>query len=177
MAITTESEAIKNTLLRVAEQMLVAARTAPKGKGISALECCIVTGDDIERIASKMDELGNLRDQPSMLRDAGNIRKAPVVVLLATRIAPIGLKVCGLCGFANCEEKKQYPQTPCVFNTGDLGIAIGSAVSVAADNRVDNRIMYTVGLAVKEMDILPGDVAIVYAIPLSASSKNPFFDR
>lgn len=177
MAIITEQESIAQDLHRVAQQMIVAARTAPKGKGVSALECCIVDGVDIERIATKMDELGTLRDQPSMLRDAGNIRKANVVVLFGTRIAPIGLKVCGLCGFANCDEKNKFPATPCVFNTGDLGIAIGSAVSVAADNRVDNRIMYTVGLAVKEMNILSQDIAIVYAIPLSATSKNPFFDR
>ncbi|MCK4639266.1 MAG: ferredoxin domain-containing protein, partial [Bacteroidales bacterium] len=45
------------------------------------------------------------------------------------------------------------------------------------DNRVDNRIMYTAGQAVIELGLLGEDVKIVYVIPLSATSKNPFFDR
>jgi len=82
-----------------------------------------------------------------------------------------------MCGFKNCDEKNQYPNHPCAFNTGDLGIAIGSAVSVAMEHRVDNRIMYTVGQAALEMGILGPEVKIIYGIPLSASGKNPFFDR
>lgn len=66
---------------------------------------------------------------------------------------------------------------PCAFNTGDLGIAIGSAVSIAADNRVDNRVMYTVGQAALEMGILGEEVTVAYAIPLSSASKSPYFDR
>lgn len=87
------------------------------------------------------------------------------------------LSPCGMCGFQDCTEKDKHPDHPCVFNTGDLGIAIGSAVSVAMDHRVDNRIMYTVGQAVLEMGILGSEIKIAYGIPLSASGKNPFFDR
>ncbi len=83
-----------------------------------------------------------------------------------------------MCGIANCQEKQtQKPQTPCVFNTGDLGIAMGSAVSIAIDHRIDNRVMYTIGQAVIDLGILGNDIKIVYGIPLSATSKNPFFDR
>ena len=46
-----------------------------------------------------------------------------------------------------CAEKEKYPNTPCVFNTGDLNLAIGSAVSLAADLRVDNRVMFSIGKA------------------------------
>jgi uncharacterized ferredoxin-like protein len=59
----------------------------------------------------------------------------------------------------------------------DLGIAIGSAVAVAADRRVDTRIMYSIGYAMLHFGMLPGDVVVAHGIPLSASSKNPFFDR
>jgi len=59
----------------------------------------------------------------------------------------------------------------------DLGIAIGSAVSIAADLRVDNRVMYSVGKAALNVGILGDDVKIAYGIPLSISGKNPFFDR
>ncbi len=99
------------------------------------------------------------------------------MLLFGARIQPLGLKKCGMCGFSGCEEKSKHPAVPCVFNSGDLGIALGSAVSVAMEARVDNRIMYTVGQAVIEMGLMGEDVKIVYAVPLSATSKNPFFDR
>ncbi|HOL01130.1 MAG TPA: ferredoxin domain-containing protein, partial [Paludibacteraceae bacterium] len=57
-----------------------------------------------------------------------------------------------------------------------VGIAIGSACSVAADRRVDTRVMFSVGRVAQEMELLPGCTSI-YGIPLSCSSKNPFFDR
>jgi uncharacterized ferredoxin-like protein len=45
------------------------------------------------------------------------------------------------------------------------------------DNRVDNRIMFTVGKAVLELGLFEPEVRLIYGIPLSATSKNPFFDR
>ncbi|HNX08270.1 MAG TPA: DUF2148 domain-containing protein, partial [Bacteroidales bacterium] len=122
-------------------------------------------------------EIGQRINAAFFLRDAENIMQASCMLLAAAKINTMGLPYCGLCGFTDCDEKKKHPQTPCVFNTGDLGIAIGSAVSVAANHRVDNRVMYTVGMAVKELGLLGGEAAVIYGIPLSATSKNPFFDR
>ena len=65
----------------------------------------------------------------------------------------------------------------CAINVSDLGIAVGSAVSVACDMRVDNRVMYSIGKAVTLMDLFPEDVEVCYGIPLSISSKSIFFDR
>ena len=66
----------------------------------------------------------------------------------------------------------------CIFATTDLGIAMGSAVAAAADDRIDNRIMYSIGRAV---DVMPeyngGEDAIWMGIPLSVTGKSPFFDR
>jgi len=168
----------KDMVKRVAEEMLTAARTAPKAKGIDNLVLAMATGTDIEEIAGKMDEIGNRPDgTPSFIRDAANIRSAQALVLLGTRVRSQGVKLCGRCGFANCDEKDKHPDFPCTFNTGDLGIAIGSAVSIAMDHRVDNRVMYTIGQAVLEMKLLGEDVKIAFGIPLSVSSKSPFFDR
>lgn len=58
----------------------------------------------------------------------------------------------------------------------DLGIAVGSAVATAADLRVDNRVLYSAGVAAREMWLL-GDCAIIYAIPLSVAGKDIYFDR
>ena len=65
----------------------------------------------------------------------------------------------------------------CSFNAGDLGIAVGSAAAMAADFRIDNRIMYTAGKAAIELGLLGEGVEIAYGIPLAAKGKNPFFDR
>jgi len=177
MAITNEEEIRAGGLRAVAEKMLIAARTAPKGKGEDNTVLALVEGEDIKRIAEKMKQIAEDTGVTFFARDADNIFKAPVMVLLGTKIHSLGLKKCGMCGFANCAEREKQPAVPCVFNTGDLGIAVGSAVSVAMDHRVDNRIMYTVGQAALEMGLLDKDVKIVYGIPLSAMGKNPFFDR
>ena len=67
--------------------------------------------------------------------------------------------------------------TNCVFNVTDLGIAVGSAVSIAADNRIDHRVMYSAGKGALKEGMLPADVKIAYGIPLSISSKSIYFDR
>jgi uncharacterized ferredoxin-like protein len=173
-----EQDSRIQTIKDVGFKMMLAARTAPKGKGIDNLEIVLVDENDIQLIAGKMREIGSRpATTPAFMRDASNILKADAMVLIGTKVKSIGLAYCGLCGFANCSEKENHPDNPCAFNTGDLGIAIGSAVSVAMDARVDNRIMYTVGMAAKELRLLGDDVKIIYGIPLSCSSKNIFFDR
>jgi uncharacterized ferredoxin-like protein len=57
----------------------------------------------------------------------------------------------------------------------NLGIAIGSAVKTAQILNVDNRVMFSVGVAAQELGLIQADV--VYGIPLSATSKNIYFDR
>lgn len=177
MSIIQENEINKLAVLDIAKKMLVAARTAPKGKGQDSIEAVIVTGEDLNPIADKMKSIAEETGASFFERDANNILQSSALILIGTRIKSLGLPKCGLCGMGNCAEKNKHPEIPCAFNTGDLGIAIGSAVSIAMDNRIDNRIMYTVGIAVKELNIFSDEVKIIYGIPLSATSKNPFFDR
>ncbi len=178
MAIINENELRQDAILNVAKRMILAARTAPKARGINTLSMSILTGSDVQALANTMREIGEKEENPIFTRDAGNVlESAQVVVLIGTSIQSIGLKTCGLCGFANCEAKDKEPDVPCAFNTGDLGIAIGSAASIAMDGRIDNRIMYTIGVAARKMGLPGKNVRIVYGLPLSATSKNPFFDR
>ena len=60
---------------------------------------------------------------------------------------------------------------------GDLGIALGSAASVAADHRADCRIMYTIGKAAVRLGLLGPEVEIAHGIPLSVTGKSIYFDR
>ena len=59
----------------------------------------------------------------------------------------------------------------------DLGIAIGSAVKTAQIHNVDNRIMYSGGAAALDLGLFGKECTVAYAIPLSATGKNIFFDR
>lgn len=178
MAISQFKDFSAKAIRDIAEKMAIAAKTAPKGRGIDNLSISILDGEDLEKLAAKMEEIGrSMPETAFFIRDAENIRKCACVVLIGTKIGAAGLKKCGFCGFASCEEKLKFPKTPCAMNTGDLGIAIGSAVSIAADFKIDNRIMFSAGLSAIELGMLDNEVKIAYAIPLSASGKNPFFDR
>ena len=54
---------------------------------------------------------------------------------------------------------------------------MGSAVSIAADNRIDNRVLYSGGKIAVEAGFFEKGVCLAYAIPLSISTKSIFFDR
>ena len=183
MAVIFEEDIRESSVEDVAKKMMLAARTAPKARGRDNLVIALVDKDEIIKIAAVMQELPGTPSftKTSFMRDADNILKAEALFLIGTKIVSLGLD-CGLCGFPTCQEKAKYPKQPCAFNTGDLGIALGSAVSIAMDHRIDNRIMYTVGVAAgnghaSSLRLLGEDVAICYGVPLSATGKNVFFDR
>lgn len=171
--IQNERELCHETVLHIARQMMTAARTAPKGKGIDIVEVALVTGDDLKTLSNRMIALAEEQGMKFFLRDADNILSAECVVLIGTREQAQGLN-CGHCGYALCGDRPAG--VPCAINTIDVGIAIGSACATAADNRVDTRVMFSAGLAAQRLNWLEG-CRQVFAIPVSASSKNPFFDR
>lgn len=162
-------------LLAAAKQMMTAGRTAPKGKGVDLIEILALTGDDITSLANAMRAACAENGMKFFLRDADNLGQAEAVLLVGCRTQVMSLN-CGYCGYADCGEKSKHPQTPCAVNVVDLGIAIGSMVATAADLRVDCRVMFSAGVGAKRMGLLT-DCHSVYAIPISGSSKNPFFDR
>ena len=174
--IRTDNEMNEESILACASLICTAARTAPKGKGKDLLKTLVVTGEEKLNIADKMRDIA-LRDGLKFFaRDAENIEQVPVLIILATRESPLGLPNCGYCGFNDCEALRRVGGI-CAFNTGDLGIALGSAVSRAADLRMDNRILYSAGKAAVELGMLGEGIRVAYAVPLSVTGKNPFFDR
>jgi len=169
-------ELSESNLQPVAYALCVAARTAPKGKGKDLLETLVVSGSDRLALAAKMREISERDGVAFFSRDAGNVEHSQLVVLIGSRKEPLRLPHCGYCGFRDCDAMKAAGGI-CAFNTTDLGIAVGSAVSRAADLRIDNRIMYSAGKAALELGLFPAGVELAYAIPLSVSGKSPFFDR
>ena len=177
MAIVFENEIRLKTVDEIANQMLIAARTAPKACGRDTLLLGKLFGNDLSILADKMNEIAKRSGLKFFGRDAENIRNSQMVIVLATKIDPLQMSECGLCGHENCATKLEYPDAPCAFNTIDLGIAAGVAVSIAADHRVDNRIMFSAAQAVRELGLLNEPSGPALCIPLNVSSKSPYFDR
>lgn len=177
MALIKEGDVRLEEVLSVAKKMAIAARTAPKAKGVDNLEIAVLTGPELVSLANHMMQMVQKGSPKFFLRDAGNVMAGQALFVIGSKIKPFGLPSCGWCGYKDCAEKAKNPDTPCVFNTTDLGIAVGSAASIAMDNRIDNRIMFSVGKAIIDMGILGPEVKIAYGIPLSVSGKSPFFDR
>ncbi|NSW45481.1 MAG: ferredoxin [Bacteroidales bacterium] len=167
----------ENSIIEIAKKMMLAARTAPKARGTDNVCIFLLTGEEITKLAAHMKFIAQ-RDQIAFFeRDAINLEQSSAIIILGTPYKSLGLKNCGWCGFNTCNEKEKHANHPCVYNVHDLGIAIGSAVSIAADNRIDNRVMFSIGKAALELNYFPTDIKMAFGIPLSASGKNPFFDR
>ena len=152
----------KEIVLEAAKQIMMAARTAPKGKGVDIIEIITLSHDSLPTLSENMRSEGKKRGMMFFLRDADNIEQADAVILIGTRRHPLGLN-CAYCGAKT-------------INSIDVGIAIGSACSKAADLRIDTRVMFSAGTTAQSMNLLPGCNQII-ALALSVSSKNPFFDR
>ena len=120
-------------VLDVARQMMTAARTAPKGKGVDIIEIAMVTGDDLKVLSDKMVAMVEEHGMKFFLRDAANILQAECVIIIGTREQVQGLN-CGHCGYPTCAGRPEG--VPCAVNSVDVGIAIGSACATAADLRV-----------------------------------------
>lgn len=177
-----------NAVVTVAELMALAARTAPKGKGIDTIEVRVLVKRDLKALAERLEKLGTEKNIGFFIRDAKNIAEADACVIIGSKGDTVAGINCGGCGYPTCagletaRKKKQLSFTPytgpnCVIRMTDLGIAVGSAVKTAQIHNVDNRIMYSGGAAARDLGLVPKSCTVVYAIPLSASGKNIFFDR
>lgn len=168
----------EQAILQTAARMCGAARTAPKTLGKDTLHTFVVTGEEKEQLALKMEEVGRRELGEKMGswygRDAANVRAAQAVVLIGAEKTWRGVPHCGFCNFNDCGDCKKNNGN-CGFAYVDLGIAVSSAVSTAALDKVDSRIMYSIGKAAAEMDYCPD--CLWLGIPISISGKSIFFDR
>ncbi|KAA6334318.1 hypothetical protein EZS27_017351 [termite gut metagenome] len=171
--IVNERDCRHEHVLHVGKQMMIAARTAPKGKGMDIIEIAMIEGEEIKLLSDTMLVMAAENGLKFFLRDANNILSAECIVLIGTHEEEHGLN-CGHCGYDMCGDRKGG--TPCAINAIDVGIAIGSACATAADCRVDTRVMFSAGLAAQRLNWLQG-CKLVMAISVCAASKNPFFDR
>ena len=178
MAFVNERDVALETALEAARAMCAAARTAPKAIGQDLLEIGIAHGETIGLIADHMIQMHREgRAAKHFLRDAENLRVSLVCVFIATRPGPEAPRSCAQCGVKACANNGHYAHGICTFAAHDMGLAVGSAVSVAADWRMDNRVMYSAGEAALELGLLGEKAVYAMGIPLSVTGKSPFFDR
>lgn len=180
MILNPESEMLET----LAKSILLAARTAPKAKGVDDIVTALVEKSDIEALASTMERLADEKGVSFafLKRDAANLRNAGAAVLIGVKTSGAAGLDCGACGFGTCAEMLNQQKVEvdfrgpnCMIKYVDLGIAIGAAVAKAKDFCIDNRVMYSIGAAARVSGLLDSDV--IFGIPLSVTGKNIFFDR
>lgn len=149
--IINSDDAEKEVALIVAKLMVAAARTALKARGEDSVKTAIITEKGKDELAKVMEEFGHIRD-------AENVREAAAVVLIGVE-----------------HGKADNEWLSFEGKLIDLGIAVDSAVKVASNLNVDNRVMRSIGKAAEKMGLLKANE--IKGITLSIKGKNIFFDR
>ncbi|MEM1644743.1 MAG: DUF2148 domain-containing protein [Ignisphaera sp.] len=164
--VLNEVEAIKDSVILAAKFMVVAAKTAPKAKGVDNIVIKVIDSkEELEALAKKMEELAEVYREERWRRDADNVRKSDALVLIGCKIVNIGVETPRLWNL----------NADIVLSIINLGIAIGSAVKTASILNIDNRVMFTAGVAAQELKLVDAD--FVFGVPLSATAKSIYFDR
>lgn len=159
-------DVIISSVIEVAKLMVVAAKTAPKARGRDNIVVRILDKrEELEALAKKMEELAKVFNDDRWVRDADNVRRSVAVVLFGCKIVDMGVK----------KPHHWVLDASTVLSLVNLGIALGSAVKTASMFNVDNRIMFTAGVAAQELGLVDADY--VLGVPLSAYAKNIYFDR
>lgn len=184
MPVLDGREPERRGILDTANLMAVAARTAPKAGGKDDILTAVVYGPEAGEIATEMEKFAAERNNTQWTQQAGIIRNADAIVIIGVRgTKSYGIN-CGACGFGSCADfskaeksaGRDFDGPNCMIKALDLGIALGSAAKTASILNADNRIYYRIGAAARRLHYLP-EASVIIGIPLSATGKNPHFDR
>jgi len=175
----------KDSLIEAGKFMAISARTAPKTRGLDDIEIVLLSDEEeLRRLADEMAKIGEKTDRGFFIRDSDNVRKSQAVLLIGVKASNPKDLNCGGCGYESCEDFKKalgksgrdFTGPSCALQLIDLGIAVGSAAKTASILNVDNRIMFSIGVAALKLGFLKNsDIAL--GLPLSAYGKNIYFDR
>ena len=182
MTTKTKQTLVQDAVDTICQLMSVAAVTAPKTKGEDFIEVLAISGESLHTLGQAMIAYGEKSGKKNFDRDGKNVLSSDAVVLIGLK-APntCGLN-CGACGYELCDEFLGAPHSHgeftgpfCAYRLLDMGIALGSAVKTAGLFNADNRIMYRIGVAARQMGLV--DWEFVMGVPLSVTGKSIYFDR
>ncbi|WP_029952029.1 ferredoxin domain-containing protein [Hippea sp. KM1] len=169
-------DVVREALGVVSKLLLVDAITAPKSVGRDDLVIDLIDDSKTKsKILERMKQITDRGGKSFYKRDAINIENIDFIILIGFKLFYHGFD-CGFCGFSGCAECESKGGV-CAVSATDCGIAIGSVVKLASVFGIDNRIMISIGQAAKEVGYFKERIGGAYGIPLSATTKNPFFDR
>ena len=118
--ILNERESRHEHVLHVARQMMTAARTAPKGKGVDIIEIAMVTDGDINILSEMMVKMVAEHGMKFFLRDAENILNAECVLLIGTHETGARIEFVVIVDMPPaCLAKKE---SPCALNSVDVAL-------------------------------------------------------
>ena len=122
MILNPESEVLET----LAKSILLAARTAPKAKGVDDIITALVEKEDIEVLASTMEKLADEKGAGFIFlkRDAANLRNAGAAVLIGVKTSGAAGLNCGACGFETCAEMLNRQKVEVEFQGPKLHVQI-----------------------------------------------------
>ena len=88
--IINERQSRHEQVLVAARQIMTAARTAPKAKGVDIIEIALIEGDDLKTLSDKMIAMVEQHGMKFFLRDADNVLNAECVIVIGTKTMPHG---------------------------------------------------------------------------------------
>ena len=171
-----EEDFIKKAIEQAGVSMLARAKTAPKAKGADTLEYILLEKEDFPLLLEETVRQAHDHDIPFFIRDAKNLEKSDMLLLIGCINETRHVPNCGFCGYIDCEENKKN-NGRCIYPAVDLGIAVGSALSLGQSLGVDTRVMMSLGKAAMSLNYFQKPVVAVIALPLSMSEKSVYFDR
>jgi uncharacterized ferredoxin-like protein len=179
-------ELINNGLARAVELMAVAAYNAWKFSDRNTFKMAVMGKEDMESISEFCYSLGDM--SPLGARDGRALQsmvKEPLAMLIIgdKRKSDFNYN-CGACGYRTCAElnKAEFVEALtsngpfCMFKSINLHMAANAAAAMAWKLGLQCRVFSTFGFGAKAMETLP-DVDTAVAVMVSASKRDPFFDR
>ena len=130
-----KENAIERALQDTADAMCLAAKTAPKACGKDSVEVVVLEQEEIRHLCVQMRRIAETEEgkRAIMARDAALLENCTAVVLIGSKRSCRALN-CGYCGHSSCAQAIKAG-AHCAYDDIDLGIAVGSAASVAANRR------------------------------------------
>ena len=160
---------LQDHILEVAKNIVLAIHKAPQITGKTDIEVEIIWGKDLEPILAVLEPVAAavryVQWDYETIKRCYQKGESPVVIGIGTKVNSSNLAWnCGACGFNTCKEFNAYAKTvdggqlggPCCnWKILDYAIACDWACASAWQNKVDNRIMGSLGFALGALNYLP----------------------